>query len=109
MNGKRSGVDRPMALNDLAAVIDADQVGDLDQAKVHPERIDPERVDEFRIARGDVTDHPLVKAEFREQPEACRKALLAMQALLADRLEYRWARQVGIHFFRGGGGILKSL
>src|ERR1700733_595183 len=82
MDDEGRGVDRIVALDDVALVVAADQVRDLDLAEMDAERIDPERVEVLRIARRDVARDPLVEAEFREQPESRRQSLLPMQPLV---------------------------
>ena len=93
MNDEGRRVDRIIALDDIALVVAADQVRDLDLAEMDAERIDPERVRKLGIARGDVARDPLVEAEFREQPEPGGKPLLAMQPLFArgSRTSAAWA------------------
>ena len=60
---ERRPVDRVIAFDDLAGVIDADQVRHLDLAEVHSERIDPEGIGEFRISCRDMTRHAFVEAK----------------------------------------------
>src|SRR6185437_7545084 len=93
VDDKGRRVDRVIALDDSALMIAADQVRDLDLAEMDAERIDPERVEGLRVARGDVPRDPLVEAEFREQPEARRESLLAMQPLVRWIVEFRRRRQ----------------
>ena len=72
MNHEGRRVDRIVALDDIAAMVAADQVRDLDLAEMDAERIHPERVQKLRIARRDVSGDSLIETEFREQPEARR-------------------------------------
>ena len=58
-----------------------------DLLEAHPERVDPEVVEPLRVAGGDVTGHPFVEPELPEQSEGGGEALLAVQALVLDRLE----------------------
>ena len=71
---ERGAVDRRVALDDLALVVDQDQVGDPDVAEVHAERVDPEVVEVLGVAGRDVAGDALVEAEPAEQPERRRPA-----------------------------------
>ena len=82
MDGERRLVDVVVALDDVAAVVDADQVRGTHVRERHAERVDPERVRLDRVARGDVTRNAFLEAELREQPETGRQPLLAMLPLL---------------------------
>jgi len=99
MNDEGGRIDRIIAFDDVAAVVAADEVRDLDLAEMHAERIDPERVGKLGVARGDVSGDPLVEAEFREQSEARRQFLLAMQPLFRRAREF-W-RHWQLRFHRG--------
>jgi hypothetical protein len=92
---ERGAVDHRLAIDHLAGVVDADQVGDPDVLEVHPERVDPEAVEVFGIAHGDMPGDPLVEAELAEQPEGRCKALLAVQAFLVHGIECGKGRQIG--------------
>jgi hypothetical protein len=81
---ERSLVDRGVALDHLAAVVDADQVVDADHLEVHPERVDPEPVRVLRVADGDVAGHALVEPEPPEQAERGGEALLQVESVLLD-------------------------
>src|SRR3954470_16900055 len=82
-----------VALDDLAPMVDPDQVRLADMRERHTERVDPERVRLDRVTRGDMTGDALLKAELREQPEAGGEALLAVQALLLGGVERRQRRE----------------
>ena len=41
VNCKCGGIDREMAFDDIAVVVDPDQVGDFDLAEVNTERVHP--------------------------------------------------------------------
>ena len=86
---ERGGVHRRVAFDDLAVVVDADQVGDADVLEAHPERVDPELVEVLGVAGRDVPGDALVEPELPEERNAGGQALLAVQALLLDRLELR--------------------
>ena len=92
---ERGAVDHRVALDDLAGVVDADQVGDADVLEVHPERVDPEAVEVLGVAHGDVPGDALVEPELAEQAERRGEALLAVQALLLDGVELGKEAQVG--------------
>ena len=62
------GVHRVAALDDLAGVVDQDQVADPDVGERRPERVDPEVVGELGVAGRDMTRHALLEAERAEQP-----------------------------------------
>ena len=54
VDDERGLVHRPVALDDLAVVVDEDQVLDPDLLEVHAERVHPEVVEPLGIAGGDV-------------------------------------------------------
>jgi len=85
VDGERSGVERPVALDDRPVVADQEKVTDLDVAEVHAERIHPEVIRALGIASGDVSGDALVEAEPTEETERGRQVLLAMQSFLFDR------------------------
>src|SRR5438874_4397364 len=89
MDDERGLVDRRVALDDVALVVDEQQVGDADVAEARAEGVHPEVVEALRVARRDVAGHALVEAETPEQPERGSEALLAVEALLLDRRELR--------------------
>ena len=62
---------------------------DPDLLEAHAERVDPEVVEQLGVAGRDVAGDALVEAEAAEQPERGGEALLAVAALLLDRLEGR--------------------
>ena len=82
VDGEGGRVDRPVALDDLAVVVDADQVVDRDVLEVHAERVDPEVVGVLGVAGGDVAGDALVEPEPAEDAEGRGEALLQVQALL---------------------------
>jgi Phage integrase family len=84
VDGESRDVDRSIAFDDVAFGVDADQVRHLDLAEVHAEWIDPERIRKLGVTCGHVAGRALIEAEHGEQPEACRKALLAVPAFLLD-------------------------
>jgi hypothetical protein len=84
---ERGGVHRPVALDDLAFVVDADEVRDADEAEAHPERVDPEQLRVLGVAPCQVPGHSLVEPETVEQAEGGRHPLLHVDALLVGRRE----------------------
>jgi hypothetical protein len=87
VDGEGGGVDRPIAVDDLAAVVHQDEVFDANELEAHPEWVHPEVVGALRIPHGDVTGQPLVEPELPEQPEGGGETLLAMPALVLDVVE----------------------
>ena len=69
VDGKCCGVDRVVALDNFAFVIDQDQVGHTDLSEVDAEGVYPEPVRIARVACRDVARHALVEAEARKQAE----------------------------------------
>src|SRR5207302_9451324 len=56
-------------------------------AEVHAEGVDPEVVEPLGVAGGDVAGDAFVEAHLGEEAKAGGEALLAVQALLLDRVE----------------------
>ena len=77
------------AFDDLALLVDADEIGGSDVAEAHAERVHPEVVEVLGVTRGDVAGDPLLEAELAEEPEPGREALLAVQTLFLDGFELR--------------------
>ena len=94
-----------VAFDNLAFVVDPDEIRRLDQAKAHAEAVHPEGIGELRIARGDVTGDPLVESEPCEKPESGSEPFFPVLPLFGQRLEDRWLRQAHIHL-RCGLGLL---
>ena len=87
VDGEGGAVDRPVALDDLALVVEQHQVADPDVGEGLAERVDPEVVGQLRVAGGDVPGDALLVAEVGEEPEGGGQALLAVEALLLHGLE----------------------
>jgi hypothetical protein len=87
VDGEGGGVDRPVAHDDLAAVVDQNEVLDADELEAHPEWVDPEVVGALGVSYGDVTGEPLVEPEVSEQSERGGEALLAVPALVLHVVE----------------------
>ena len=99
VDDERRRVHRAPAFDDLALVVDEEEVGHPDVPEVHGEGVDPEVVGELGVAGGDVSGHAFVEAEPGEQTEGGGQALLAMQALVLDRVEGR--REGELHLRHG--------
>ena len=93
---ERRGVHRPVALDDLAVVVDEDEVLHPDLLEVHGERVDPEMVEQLGISGRDVAGHALVEPELPEQAEGRGQPLLAMPALLLGGRKLRERRERAI-------------
>ena len=102
VDGEGGPVDLAGALDNVAVLVDQQEVGHLDVPEVHGERVDPEVVGQLGVAGRDVAGHALVEAELGEQPEAGRQPLLPMETLVLDGGERRGSRHVQV----GHGFIL---
>ena len=89
MDHERGAVDRLVAVDDVALVVDEDQVADAHVAEAHAERVDPEAVGELGVAHGDVPGDALAEAEPAEDAQRAGELLLALEALVLDRREGR--------------------
>ena len=87
MDGECGRVEGPVAVDDLAVVVDEDQVLDADLFEVHPERVHPEMVEQLGVSGGDVTRHPFVESKMPEQAKGGGEALLAVPSLVLDVVE----------------------
>src|SRR5882757_10949849 len=85
MNDEAGLVDRLVADQDVAVVVDELKVGHLDLAEMLRQGIDPEAFGELRIAHGDVACESLIETVAREQAERRSETLLAVQPLLLER------------------------
>ena len=97
VDGERRGVHDALTLDDLAPVVDADEIGGSDVTEAHPEGVDPEVVEVLGIACGDVAGDPFFEAELAEDPEPRREPLLAVQPFLLDGFEVRQVPAVVEH------------
>ena len=70
MDNEGRGVNRIAAFDDIALMVAADQVRDVDLAEMDAKRIDPEGVRKLRVARSDVPRDPLIEAKLREETKA---------------------------------------
>ena len=84
MDDERGAVDGLVAVDDVAVVVDQDQVADLDVAEAHAERVDPEVVGELGVAHRDVAGDALAEADAAEDAQRAGQLLLAVQALVLD-------------------------
>ncbi len=64
VNRKRRSIDREIAFDHIAVMVDPDQVGDLDLTEVNTERVYPEGIREFRVACSDMSCDAFIKSEF---------------------------------------------
>src|SRR5262245_59501171 len=78
VDGEGGDVDRVFALDDLAIMVDQDQIRDANLAEIHAEGIDPEMILFFGVARGDVPCDAFVEPEFGEEAEGGGQPLLPM-------------------------------
>jgi hypothetical protein len=92
MDNKRCTVDGTGPFDHIAFVIDQNKIGRFDFTERHSEWIHPETLRAFRVSHGDVTCHAFREAEPAEQPEPGGELLLAVLALLVDRVKDRRLR-----------------
>ena len=81
---ERGTVDRPAAVDDVAGVVDQEQVADPHVAEAHAERVDPEVVGELGVADRDVPGDAFAEPDATEDAQRAGQLLLAVQALLLD-------------------------
>jgi hypothetical protein len=84
VDGKGSGVDRPIAVDHLTTVIDQNQILGADHLEVHAKWVDPKMVKVLGIASRDVTSQTLIKSEMPEQSEGGGQPLLAVPPFVLD-------------------------
>ena len=77
-------VHRLVAVDDVAVVVDEDEVADAHVAEAEAERVDPEVVGELGVADRDVAGDALAEAEAAEDAQRAGELLLAVEALLLD-------------------------
>lgn len=104
MDGEGGSVDGLVALDDVAGLIDENQVRDADLGEVPRERVQPEVVGEDGVAHGNVPGDALVETTGGEagglgsargsdlwgegvHPEGRGEVLLAVQSLLLEGVE----------------------
>src|SRR5205814_648169 len=97
VDDERGRVDGTITFDDVALVVDQDQVGHLDLAEVHSEGVDPEVILELGVARRDVAGDPFVEPEPREQPEGGGQPLLAVKTLVLDGVEGGRSEPARVH------------
>ena len=95
---ERGAVDVVVAVHDLAAMVEQDQVARLDVAEAVAERVDPEQVGELGVAHRDVPGDALAEPEPAEDAQRAGELGLAMGTLLLDAGERRRQRhgQLGL-------------
>ena len=89
VDGEGRAVDRPVALDHLAVVVDENEVAHPHMGERLAEGVDPEVVGPLRVAGRDVAGDALLVAEVGEEPEGGRQALLAVEPFLLRGLERR--------------------
>src|SRR5471030_2145990 len=94
MDGEGGGVDRAVALDRFAQVVDQNQIGDTDVSEINAERIDPKAIGLLGVAGGDVAGHSLIESVTGKQTEGRGEAFLAVAALLGKGGEGARRRQV---------------
>src|SRR5688572_5264625 len=98
-----------LTLDDVAPMIAADQIRDVDLAEVHAKGVHPERVGVLRIARGDVARETLIETELREQPKRSCETLLSMQPRFHHGGESRHGWQLVVRRDRVWNGVVHGL
>ena len=83
---ERGAVDRVFAEDDVAVVVDEDQVAHLGVAEADRERVDPEVLGELGVANGDVPGDALAETDAAEYAQRAGQLLLAVQAFVFDRV-----------------------
>ena len=105
VDGERGLIDRPVALDHRALVVDAHQVRDGDLTEVLGERIHPEGVAVLWVTHRNVTRDTFVVAKLCKQPKGSGQSLLEVEALGSRRRE-------GLRQAFGGkhhGGVLSRM
>ena len=102
---ERRPVDRGVALDDLALVVDEEQVARPHLAEALAERVDPEVVGALRIADRDVPGDALGEAEPAEDAQRAGELGLAVGPLVGDVVERRRTEHGGAE---GGPGDLRG-
>ena len=83
---ERRGVDGAIADDDLALVVDTDEIAHRHVLEVLAERVDPEVVEVLGIADRHVAGDALGEPEPAENAQSAGESLLAVEALLLDGL-----------------------
>jgi hypothetical protein len=81
VNSECSGVDRAVANDDVAVMIDTDQITDGHEFEIVTKRIHPETIWELRISHGHVASNTLGKIQPSHGAESSSQALLTVEAL----------------------------
>ena len=74
-------VDTVLSVDNLALVVDKDQIGNCHVAKRQTKWVHPEVIWELRVAHGDVSGDAFTKTKATKDAKSGSKATLAMQAL----------------------------
>ena len=102
---ERGPVHRRVALDDLALVVDEEQIADAHLAEALAERVDPEVVGALRVAHRDVPGDALGEAEPAEDAQRAGELGLAVGPLVGDVVERRRSEHGGAE---GGAGDLRG-
>ncbi len=89
VDDERGSVDRLGAVDDVAVVVDEDQVALLDVAEAHAERVHPEHVGILGVAYRDVSGDAFGEPEPSERAQRPGEVGLAVVALVLDVVELR--------------------
>jgi len=81
---ERSAIHRVLTEDDVAIVVDQDQVADFGMSEADREWIHPEVLGELGVAHSDVPGHAFAEADSAEDSQRAGELLLAMQALFLD-------------------------
>ena len=81
VNSECSGVDRAVANDDVAVMIDTDQITDGHEFEIMTKRIHPETIGEFRISHRHVASNTLGKIQPSHGAKSSSQALLTVEAL----------------------------
>jgi len=87
MDRERGRVHRMAAVDDVAAVVDEDEVAGAHLAEALAERVHPEVLGEFGVTHRDVAGDPLAESELAEDAERPGQLRLAVGAFLLDGVE----------------------
>ncbi|MEY4362599.1 MAG: hypothetical protein RL391_1905, partial [Actinomycetota bacterium] len=89
-------IHRHVAMDDFAMMIHEEKIADPHVAERQTERIDPEVIGLLGVAHGDVAGHALSETEPTEDAQGTGQALLAIEALLLERVERRQREKVRV-------------
>src|SRR2546422_10087979 len=76
--------------DDLAPVVDQNQIAHLNERERHADRVDPEVIVMLRVARGDMAGDTVLVSVQGEHAQRGRQPFLAMPTLRFHRIERGW-------------------